>query len=89
VAALEDVETANRLMSEALSLRFDSLLPQTRQLLDELAAYVTRRAGEQRMDRQEVRFTQRELREALGWQDRALRLSWLVVVGSWLVEEAG
>ena len=51
----------------------DPLLPQTHQLLEKLAAYVARGAEAEGVVRGEVRFTQRVLRELLGWSDRALR----------------
>ena len=73
VAAVADVAWANRLLSAALGARVDPLLPQTHQLLEKLAAYVVRRAETEGATRSEVRFTQRELRETLGWNDRALR----------------
>jgi hypothetical protein len=73
VATLDDLKLANRLASEVLAARVDALLPQTRQLLVELDEYVTRRAGQEAIERAEVRFTQRQLREALSWSDRALR----------------
>jgi hypothetical protein len=73
VATAADLEWANRLATEALGARRESLLPQTRQLLEQLDAYVTKRCDEEGVDRIDVRFTQRELREALHWPDRALR----------------
>ena len=73
VATADDIRTANRLASEVLAARGDALLPQTRQLLFELDQYVTQRSQAQAVTRGEVRFTQRQVREALGWSDRALR----------------
>jgi DNA primase len=61
------------LASVTLAPRVDALLPQTRQLLEQLRAYVTARAAEEQVPCHELRFSQRELRAALGWQDRALR----------------
>lgn len=69
----EDVALANRLASHALGGRPDQLLPQTQRLLKELDAFVTQVAAEHNMPRHEVRFTQRQLRETLHRQDRALR----------------
>ena len=48
-------------------------MPQTRLLLGQLERFVTRRAQEQNIPRQDVRFTQRELRESLHVSDHALR----------------
>jgi hypothetical protein len=73
VATRDDVAVANRLMSETMGARLDDLLPQTRLLLGQLNGYVARRAAEQAIPRHQVRFTQRELRQALGWRDRSLR----------------
>jgi hypothetical protein len=73
VATRDDVAVANRLMSETMGARLDDLLPQARLLLGQLTAYVARRAAEQAIPRHQVRFTQRELRQALGWRDRSLR----------------
>jgi len=73
IATCEDVEMANQLASEALGQSLDSLMPQTRQLLVLLDDYVTQRAAKEKAPRTEVRFTQRELREAFSWSDRQLR----------------
>jgi hypothetical protein len=73
LATLEDLHTANRLISTISGSACDPLLPQTRLLLEQLDAYVTRRAGDEQLRREQVRFTQRQVREALQWSDRALR----------------
>ena len=72
-ATLDDIEVANRLASEVFETRGDSMLPQAQQLLVQLNDYVTRRADQEAVSRSDIRFTQRQLREALGWSDRALR----------------
>jgi len=73
IATREDVEMANQLASESLGQSLDSLMPQTRQLLVLLDDYVIQRAAKEKTPKPEVRFTQRELREAFGWSDRQLR----------------
>lgn len=73
VATLEDLELANRLAAEALAGRADALLPQSRQLLAELERFVLRRAEAEGVAGGQLRFTQREARESLGWSDRSLR----------------
>ena len=73
VATLEDLEVAHRLASATLAPRMDALLPQTRQLLEFLTAYVDERSAHEQVPRHELHFTQREVREACGWSDRALR----------------
>ena len=73
VATLDDARVANRLASETFGLRPDELLPQTRQLLAQMDAYVSWSPQNQAIAREQVRFTQRQLREALHCSDRALR----------------
>lgn len=70
IATKEDIQVANQLASEALGKSLDSLMPQTRQLLVLLDEHVTKQS---KIPRQEVRFTQRELRETFGWGDFQLR----------------
>ncbi len=72
-ATADDLQLANRLFREALGRSLESLLPQTRLLLSELGEYVRSRARSEQKSPHRVRFTQRELREALGWGDFALR----------------
>ena len=73
VATLDDARLANQLAASTFGLRSDELLPQTQQLLDELARFVTAQAKLQDVPREAVRFTQRQLREKLCWSDRSLR----------------
>ncbi len=73
VATLADVEVAGKLASEVLGQSLGALMPQTRQLLMLLDDYVTQQATEKESPRTGVRFTQRELRESLGWGDFQLR----------------
>jgi len=91
VATLEDVALANQLAQDTLGARRDALLPQTRQLLIQLVAYVHRRAEQASVAPVDLCFTQRELREQLGWQDRTLRrhLSRLVELEYVLMRRTG
>ena len=73
VATRDDARLANRLAASTFGLRVDELLPQTQQLLEELARFVSDQAELQDLPREAVRFTQRQLREKLGWSDRSLR----------------
>ena len=73
VATLDDVTLANRLAGEALGQSLDDLLPQTRQLLVLIDDHITKRSREEQTSRQDLRFTQRELREAFGWSDFQIR----------------
>ena len=72
-ATLDDIEQANRLASEVLGRSLDALMPQTRQLLVLLDDYVKQRCLTQDKPRRELRFKQREIREAFGWSDFAIR----------------
>ena len=73
VATLADLRVANRLAAAVLGVGRDELLPQAKLLLEQWDALVTRYALEQHRARQAVWLTQRQLRETLGWNDRALR----------------
>ena len=72
-ANLDDVQLANRLASDILGQSLDALLPQTRQLLQLTFDFVRQRAAELKQPPRAVRFTQRELREALDWSEFTLR----------------
>jgi DNA primase catalytic core len=69
-----DVALANRLAHEVLGRSLDELAPQTRRLLEVLDDYVTKLATEQKLERSEVRFSRRELREACAWGDTQLKV---------------
>ncbi|MCZ7620798.1 MAG: CHC2 zinc finger domain-containing protein [Myxococcota bacterium] len=69
-----DVATANRLAHEVLGRSLDELPPQTRRLLGLLSEMVTKQAEAQGLDRCDVRFTRREVREATGWSDFPVRM---------------
>ncbi len=68
-----DVATANRLAHEVLGRSLDELPPQTRRLLGLLDRLVAGRAEAQGLDRADVRFTRREVREHTGWTDFPVR----------------
>ncbi len=73
VATLDDVELANRLATATMARSFDSLMPQTRRLLTLLSEYVAKRSQGEEVALLDIRFTQRELRDVLEWNDRTLR----------------
>lgn len=73
VATLADLHVAHQLATAVLAPRPDALLPQTRQLLEFLTHYVDERCARDQVPRHDVHFTQRDMREASGWSDRALR----------------
>ncbi len=69
-----DVALANRLAHEVLGRSLDELAPQTRRLLEVLDDYVAKLATEGHMERAEVRFSRRELRESCAWGDTQLKV---------------
>lgn len=71
---LGDIRTANRLAHEVLGRTLDELPPQTRRLLDQVHAMVTERAEKQDLDRSDVRFTRRDVREHTGWGNTQLKV---------------
>jgi hypothetical protein len=73
-ATREDIAVANRLCHEVLGRSLDELPPQTRRLLEALDAMVTETSTRLHMDRRDVRFTRREVRERTQWSDTQLRI---------------
>jgi DNA primase catalytic core len=73
-ATVADVQLANRLARDVLGQTLDELPPQTRRLLTVLDGVVTAEARLRDVDRQQVRFTRRQLRETLGWGDTQLKV---------------
>ncbi len=71
---IADIALANELAHEVLGRSLDELPPQTRRLLMLVDGFVAERAKVQAVKRGEVRFSRRELREALGIGDTQLRL---------------
>ncbi|MGH8228505.1 MAG: toprim domain-containing protein [Steroidobacteraceae bacterium] len=69
-----DIALANRLANEVLGRTLDELPAQTRRLLHLIHAYVTERAAKEGTDNEDVRFTRRDIREAIGWSDTQLRV---------------
>jgi hypothetical protein len=73
-ASAADVALANQLAHEVLGQSLDELPPQTRRLLDLLGQHVSAQARERQIDRGQVRFTRRALRELFGWGDTQLKV---------------
>ena len=69
-----DIALANSLAHEVLGRSLDELPPGTRRLLDALHAHVTARCEREGLDRDLIRFTRRQLREALGFGDTQLKV---------------
>lgn len=73
-ATLADVALANELAHEVLGRSLDELPPQTRRVLEAVDAFVAKRAKAQAIERAQVRFSRRELRESTSIGDTQLRL---------------
>jgi DNA primase len=73
-ATREDILLVNRLAHAVLGRSLDELPPGTSRLLLLIEAHVDRQVAEQGTIRERVRFTRRELREALGWGDTQLKV---------------
>ena len=71
---LGDIEVANRLAHEALGRSLDELSPQTRRLLERVAAMVAEHCAAQRITRADHRFSRREVREYTGWSDFQVKM---------------
>jgi hypothetical protein len=86
-----DIAVANRLAAEVLGRSLDDLAPQTRRLLHVLEGFVGERARGMGIERGDVRFTRRELREQCRWGDTQLRthLDRLVELEYLLVHRGG
>ncbi len=91
LATLDDLALANQLARQVLAPRREPLLPATRRLLGRIGQYVQQQAARQAIAPTVVRFTQRQLREALAAPDRSLRrgLARLVQLEYVAVESAG
>lgn len=72
--AIADVALANRLAHEVLGRTLDELPPQTRRLLSLVDGMVGALCAELAIDRSDLRFTLRQVREATGWGQTQLRL---------------
>jgi DNA primase len=73
-ATLEDIAAANRLAHHVLGRCLDEMPPQTRRLLELIERMVNARCAEQKLERADVRFRARELREFTGWGNSQLHL---------------
>jgi DNA primase len=69
-----DIALADRLAAQVLGRSLDELPPGTRRLLDAIAGYVTQRCDVEGVDADLVRFTRRQLREALPFGDTQLKV---------------
>jgi hypothetical protein len=69
-----DIALANRLSDQVLGKSIDELPPQTRRLLIELHALVSKECDTQDLRQTEYRFTRRFIRERLGWGQTQVKL---------------
>jgi hypothetical protein len=70
----EDIATANRLCHEVLGRSLDELPPQTRRLLGEIEELVRAECAKLGVDREDFRFSRREVRDATKWGQTQLRI---------------
>jgi hypothetical protein len=73
-ATLSDIEWANRLAHHCLGRSLDELHAPTRALLRVIVRFVAERAATKAIDRTDVRFSRREIREFAGWSEAQVRL---------------
>lgn len=69
-----DIALANDLAQEVLGRSLDELLPQTRKLLALLCTWVTSECGRLGVPQGDLRFTRKQLRDALKWGDTQLKV---------------
>ncbi|MFP1764458.1 CHC2 zinc finger domain-containing protein [Lonsdalea quercina] len=69
-----DIALANQLAHEVLGRTLDEMPPQTRKLLVWLKGWVQETAQGQALQADELRFTRRDIRAALGWGDTPLKI---------------
>ncbi len=73
-ATLDDIAAANRLAHHVLGRCLDEMPPQTRRLLELIERMVAARCAERKIERPDVLFRARELREFTGWGNSQLHL---------------
>jgi hypothetical protein len=70
----EDIAIADKLAAHVLARGLDELAPQTRRLLILIDQLVTERAKREGIERSDVRFTQRELRDFSNWSATQIKV---------------
>jgi DNA primase len=71
---LDDIALANAIAHEVLGRTLDELPPQTRKLLILTRAWVAAQCEQSKLRQNELRFTRRQLREAVHWGDTQLKV---------------
>jgi DNA primase catalytic core len=74
VATLDDIAAANRLAHEVLGRCLDDMPPQTRRLLALLEKMVADQCAAKKLERGDVGFTRRQVREVTGWSNTQLHV---------------
>jgi DNA primase len=69
----DDIAAANALAHDVLGRSLDDLPPQTRRLLGLIVRMVAERCAAAKMEREDCRFTRRQVREFTGWSDSQLK----------------
>lgn len=72
--ALEDIALANRLAHHALGQSLYDLTPPSRRLLIEVREWLSGRAGKDKVEIADVRFSRRQLRNHTGWKRTQLEV---------------
>jgi len=73
-ATLEDIELANKLAHEVLGRSLDELPPQTRKMLDLIHEMVSDLSEKQALERGDIRFSRRDIREYTHWGNTQLKI---------------
>ncbi len=73
-ATLDDIAAANRLAHHVLGRCLDEMPPQTRRLLELIERMVAARCAAAKMERADVLFSRRQVREFTGWGDTQLKV---------------
>ena len=73
-ATLDDIAAANRLAHEVLGRTLDEMPPQTRALLALIEKMVSAQCAAKKVERGDVCFTRRTLRDFTGWGDTQLKV---------------
>jgi hypothetical protein len=74
VATIADIAAANALAHETLGRCLDEMPPQTRRLLALIEREVAVRCAAKKLERSDVRFSRRQVREATGWSNTQLHV---------------
>ena len=71
---LDDIAAANRLAHHVLGRCLDEMPPQTRRLLELIERMVSEKCRAAKMERSDVLFSRRQVRDVIGWGDTQLKI---------------